>query len=219
MTSTIESTTTTHVGGAVATDRLTRFLPLAGVAFAVVAMAGNLTIGDFPDERTSVASLTSYYAKHHQSVGRGGTLLGYSVVLFALFGIAIWSRVRRSAPAVVAAGVLVGTVMVAVDSLISANTYYALGQIGGDSSTTPQALQSWHIWGSVGGIGADQIVLLLAIAAAGILSRSLPRWLAWTALALAVAHLTPLSFLAFLLFYVWAVAAGLALTLRPGREP
>lgn len=195
---------------------LTRVLPLAGVVFAVLAMAGNLTIGDFPDTDTPVGTLTRYYADHHSQVGRGGALLGYSVIFFALFGVALWSRVRRSlASPVVAGAVLLGVAMVAVNMLTSADSYYTLGQIGGDSATTPQALQSWHITGSIGGVGADSIVLLLSIAAAGILAGALPRWLAWSALVLGVLHFTPFAFFAYLLFYVWAVAAGIALTVRP----
>lgn len=194
----------------------TRWLPLTGVVFAVVAMAGNLTIGDFPDTDTSVSKLTTYYASHHADVGRGGTLLGYSVVFFALFGVALWSRVRRSAAAPVIAGaVLLGAALMAADMITSSTAYYTLGQIGGKSTTSPQALQAWHISGSVGGVDADSIVFLLALAAAGVLARALPRWLAWSALLLAVMHFTPLGFLAFLLFYVWAAAAGIALTVRP----
>jgi hypothetical protein len=189
---------------------------LTGVVFAVVAMAGNLTIGDFPDTDTRVGKLTTYYTSHHADVGRGGALLGYSVIFFAMFGLALWSRVRRSAaPQVIAGGVLLGVALVAVDMITSSNAYYTLGQIGGKSTTSPQALQAWHIGGSVGGVGADSIVFLLAVAAAGILARALPRWLAWSALVLAVMHFTPLGFLAFLLFYVWAIAAGIALTVRP----
>ena len=192
--------------------RLSRLLPLTGIVFAVLAMAGNLTIDAFPDTDAPVGKLTSYYADHHTQIGRGGLLLGYSVVFFALFGVALWSRVRRSAPPVVTATVLIGTALVSANMLTSADTYYTLGQIGGQSATTVQALQAWHIAGSAGGAGADSIVLLLGIAAAGILARALPRWLGWTALVLAVMHFTPFGFLAFLLFYVWAVAAGIALT-------
>jgi hypothetical protein len=204
----------THVDGA--GPGWTRWLPLSGVLFAVVAMAGNVAIGDFPDTDTSIGKLTTYYASHHTDVGRGGTLLGYSAVFFALFGIALWSRVRRSAAApVIAGGVLLGAALVAVDMIASSNAYYTLGQIGGKATTSPQALQAWHVAGSVGGVGAASIVFLLAIASAGILAQALPRWLAWSALVLAVMHFTPLGFLAFLLFYVWAVAAGIALTVRP----
>src|SRR4051812_17368188 len=93
-TATIEANTTAArqlpagAGGA----RLTRMLPLAGVVFAVVAMAGNFTIGDFPDTDTPISKLTTYYAGHHSQVGRGGALLGYSVIFFAVFGIALWER-------------------------------------------------------------------------------------------------------------------------------
>jgi hypothetical protein len=198
--------------GARGASRLERVLPLTGVLFAVLAMAGNLTIGDFPDIDTPTGKLTAYYADHHAQVGRGGMLLGYSVVFFALFGVAVWSRIRRNAPPVVAGAILIGTALVSASMLTSADTYYTLGQIGGKSETTVQALQAWHITGSVGGAGADSIVLLLAIAAAGIVARALPRWLAWSALVLALMHFTPFGFLAFLLFYVWAFAAGIALT-------
>jgi hypothetical protein len=214
------TTAAAHASGTVARDdggdRLARVLPLSGAVFAVLAAAGNLTIGPFPDEDASLTRLTTYYADHHTQVGRGGALLGYSVVFFALFGIALWWRVRRSAAApVVAAGVALGTAMVAVSMLTSANTYYALGRVAAEPTTSPQALQSWHIGGAVGGVGADSTVLLLALAAAGILARALPRWLAWSALVLSVMHLTPLGFLASLLFYGWALAAGIALTVRP----
>jgi hypothetical protein len=196
--------------------RLTRLLPLTGVIFAVLAVAGNLTIDAFPDSDTPVGKVTAYYASHHTQVGRGGALLGYSVIFFALFGVALWWRVRRSAASpVIAATVLLGTALVAVNMLTSANTYDTLGQIAGQPTTSPQALQAWHITGSIGGIGADSIILLLAIAAAGILARAVPRWLAWSALLLAVMHFTPLGFTAYLLFYVWAFAAGIALTVRP----
>jgi hypothetical protein len=201
-----------------AQDRVTRLLPLAGIAFAVLAMAGNLTIDAFPDINTPIGKLSAYYAHHHTQVGRGGLLLGYSVVFFVLFGVALWGRARQSASPAIAGTVLVGTAMVAVNGLTSADSYYTLGQIADKSETTPAALQSWHIAGSVGGAGADSIVLLLGVAAAGLLARALPRWLAWSALVLAIMHFTPLGFLAFLLFYAWAVAAGIALTMRPSSD-
>lgn len=198
-------------------ERLARALPLAGVGFAVLSMGGNLTIGDFPDSDTPVGQLTSYYAAHHATVGRGGLLLGYATVFFALFGVALWSRIRRDAASpVLAAATLVGTAMVAVGMTFAADTYLNLGDISTHGTLTPGALQALHIGGAVGGTGADSIVFLLPIAAAGILTRALPRWLAWSALLLAVMHLTPLGFLAYLLFHLWALLAGITLTVRPG---
>jgi hypothetical protein len=197
-------------------DRLVRLLPLSGVVFAVLSMAGNLTIDKFPEPDTPISQLSAYYAGHHAQLGRGGALLGYSVVFVALFGVALWSRARQlRAPAVITGALVVGTAMMAGAMLTGADAFLALGQIGGKSSVTPQALQAWHINASVGGFGADTVVLMLAVAAGGILVRAFPRWLAWTALALAALTVTPLGFFAYLLFHLWAVAAGVALTLRP----
>lgn len=202
-------------------DRLVRLLPLSGVAFAVLSIAGNLTIDKFPEPDTSITKLSVYYADHHAQLGRGGTLLGYSVVFIALFGVALWSRARvLRAPAVISGALLVGTAMVAGTMISGADAFQTLGQIGGKSTVAPPALQAWHINASAGGFGADFVVLMLAVAAAGILVRAFPRWLAWAALALAVLMFTPLGFFAYLLFHLWAIAAGITLTLRPVRtEP
>lgn len=199
---------------------LTRALPLAGVAFAVLSAVGNLVIGDFPDSDTSTGKLISFYGRHHASVAHGGMLLGYATMFFAFFGVALWSRIRRSsAPAIVAAAVVVGTAMVAIEMMIGADTYLNLGQVSTQANIAPAALQALHIGGAVGGTGADSVVFLLAIAAAGIFSRALPGWLAWSALVLAIMHLTPLGFLAYLLFHLWALAAGITMTVRPTPPP
>ena len=195
--------------------QLERLLPLAGVAFAVLSAAGNLTIGPFPDETTSVPELVKFYAGHHANVALGGTLLGYSTVFFGFFAIALWWRARRFASHVVAATVLLGASMVAVGFSLSADTYLNLGQVSTESNLSGPALQAMHVGGAVGGTGAGSVIFLLAIAAAGLTGRALPRWLSWSALVLGILHLTPLSFLAYLLFHLWAVAAGVALTLRP----
>jgi len=199
---------------------LIRVLPLTGAAFAVLSMAGNLVIGDFPDSDTSTGKLISFYGRHHASIGHGGMLLGYATIFFAFFGVALWSRIRcSSAPAILATAVLVGATMVALDMMISADTYLNLGQVSTKANVAPAALQALHIGGAVGGTGADSVVFLLAIAAAGILGRALPGWLTWSALVLAIMHLTPLAFLAYLLFHLWAFLAGITMTVRPTPTP
>lgn len=113
---------------------------------------------------------------------------------------------------------LVGTAVAALAAVISADQYYNLGSIGAKANIDPAALQALHIGGAIGGVGGDSFLFLLPVAVAGIAARALPRWLAWSALVLAVLHLTPLGFLAYLLFLVWALVAGIALTLRPGTD-
>jgi len=76
------------------------------------------------------------------------------------------------------------------------------------------------------GAGSDTItgdgglmILLLALAAAGIAYRALPRWLGWSALPLGLVQLTPIGFFAGLLFLVWTAVAGVYLTVRPAAPP
>lgn len=72
---TVESPTVPH-GAPV----LTRVPAVAGVAFAALTIAGDLTIGEFPRGDTSPDELVSYYQAHHTTVAIGGLLLTLAAV-------------------------------------------------------------------------------------------------------------------------------------------
>jgi hypothetical protein len=61
------------------------------------------------------------------------------------------------------------------------------------------------------------MILLVAVGVAGILSRAIPRWLAWPALLLGIVQISPIGFLASLLAVVWVAVTGIVLVLRPNR--
>jgi hypothetical protein len=63
---------------------------------------------------------------------------------------------------------------------------YALLGIGADDAVIPAVLHAWQI-GTVLGGGT---LLMLDVFAAGVPSRALPRWLAWSALVLGIAEFT-----------------------------
>lgn len=195
-----------------ADDAVARWLPLAGVAYAAMQVAGNLVIDKFPDEHTSTGKLVDYYATHHAQVQRGGELLAFSGLFLGLFvaGLVVRCRHHFGAAAVIAVG---GAAMLAAE-VTSGSTYALLGAIGTVSTVDPAALQAWHIAGAAFGIGVASMVFLIGVALAGIAGDAVPRWIAWSALVLALAHLTPFGFLASLLALPWAVAAGLAVALR-----
>jgi hypothetical protein len=193
-----------------------RLAALGGVGFLVASLASDLVIGPFPGPDTPPAQLVSFYAAHHAQVQAGGILLAASGIFFILFGTAVWARIQQMAARPLLAGLtIIATALAGVTTLISAGTYGILGDIGGLHGVAPAALQAWHIMGSDGSL-ADSFstfLFLLAVAGAGILARALPRWLAWTALPLAILQLVPsqIGFLASLVFLVWTVAAGVAL--------
>jgi hypothetical protein len=62
------------------------------------------------------------------------------------------------------------------------------------------------------------MIVLLAISAAAIAGRALPRWLGWIALPLGLVQLTPLGFFGGLVFWAWAAIAGVYMAARPLRD-
>lgn len=199
-----------------------RLTPLAGAGFTALTAAAFFVIGPNPDSDTPAPKITTFYAAHHDRLYLGGILLAYAAILFALFGAAIWERTRRAGQHRIAAGVaLAGTAVAAAGQLATATTYVTLGDIGGKPATTAGALQALHVTGSelslatAGGIE----LLLLAVAAAGIMARVFPRWLAWSAFIIGILQLViPVGFTAFLLFLPWALAASIVMITRPARE-
>jgi hypothetical protein len=196
--------------------RLSRLAPLAGLGYAVLMVAGDLTIGKFPDSGTPVSELTSFYATHHVHVAAGGMIFAWATILLAVFGCALWNRARSAdAPPTAAAAVLIGTAAAAVGGIQEASTYWNLGHIGTQTQIAPGALQAWHVAGSEGGLGGGVAILLLAIGVSAIVSRALPRSLAWGAVVLGLLQITPVGFFASLLFLLWAAVTGAVLVIRP----
>lgn len=198
--------------------RLSRFVPLAGVLSVALTVAGYSAIGPFPGSNTPLSKLTSFYAAHHGRVSAGGMLLAWATILFAFFGVAVWARIRRTGlHPLVAGAALVGTAVAVAGDLFGASTYSMLGDIGHQQTTSPAALQAWHILGSEGnlvGVGGIAI-LLLAVALAGILAGAFPRWLAWPAVVIGILQLTPIGFLASLVFLLWTLVASIVMFARP----
>jgi hypothetical protein len=191
--------------------RLARLAPLAGVAYAVATIAGDLVIGEFPDTGASTVKLHAYYAAHHGHVAAGGMIFAWSTLLLAVFGCALWSRVRAAGGHVaVAAAVLVGTAVAVAETAQEASGFLTLGDAATKAGVSPSALQALHVSASAGALGAGMAILLLAVGS----SRIVPRWLAWPAVVLGLLQLTPVGFFASLAFLLWAAVAGVILTLR-----
>ena len=199
------------------TRTLHRIAPLAGVLFAGLSLAGDFTIGPFPDGSTPAADLPVYYAAHGSHVALGGTLMSLGGVFFAIFAAAMWARARGAVPAVVSGVLLLGAAVDTMADLNSGALYNLLGGIGPERDVTPQALQALHIYGAEFGVGGGAALFLLGVAVAGIGYRAVPRWLAWTGLVLGIAQFapSPYGFFASMILLLWAAAAGITLALRP----
>jgi hypothetical protein len=201
-------------------NRLVRIVPLAGVVYLVLEVAGNGSIGNFPDSDTPIAKLIPFYVGHHASIARGGFLLHYAALALAVFLVGIWARARRTGVHTLVSGALLaGTAVTVAAAFAEAGVYSTLGFVGAHQSViTPAALQAWHVNGAGGGATTGDgglMIVLLAISAGSIAGGALPRWLGWIALPLGLVQLTPLGFFGGLVFWVWAAVAGIYMAARP----
>lgn len=191
-----------------------RAAALAGTGFALASVAADLIIGKFPDSNTPLASLTTFYAHHHARVAAGGLVQAWAAILLAVFAAVLYVRLRERGQHPVATVVaLIGAAVAVVGTLGDGTAYWLLGHIGNERGIGAGALQAWHILGSEGTLvsGGGTAVFLLGVAAAG----TLPRWLTWPAVAIGLLQLTPVGFLASLLFLAWIAVAGVLLAVRP----
>jgi len=195
-----------------------RIAGLAGLAFAVLTVAGNGSIGSFPDGDSPLAKIVANDTGRHADIARGGALLYWAALFFAIFAVALWARVRGSVHPFIAGAVLVGAAVEFAQQLAGADTYSTLGFIAGKHTVAPAALQALHIEGAgndlVTGTGGLAL-MLLAVGAAALAGGTLPRWLGWVALPLGLLQLTPLGFFAGAVFWLWAAVAGIVLAVRP----
>jgi hypothetical protein len=203
------------------TSRLQSFALLSGVGFTVLTAVGYLLMGKNPEPDASVSAITNYWRSHHAHAQTAGILLAYGTVFFALFGVAIWSRIRSSSTnPFVAGAALIGTAVATVGLFASAMIYFSLGALANKGTTLDATTQTLHALGSelsfpvAGGVE----LLLLSVALAGIAGRTFPRWVAWSALVIGIMQLTTLGFTAFLVFLLWSLVAGLALTARAQKR-
>jgi hypothetical protein len=206
------------------TSRLGRLVPLAGAGSAVLTAVAYLVIGSNPDSDASTATITAYYAVHHAHDFAGGILLTYAAVLAALFGVAVWARIRETdLHPVVAGAALAGTVIAAISDLAYAGTWSTLGNVGTMHTISPGAIQSLHLVASGGSLAdaAGLGILLLAFATAGLKASVFPRVMTWSALVLGILQFVPtpgvFGFFAGLLVLPWMFAAGVSMFRRADR--
>lgn len=193
-------------------ERLLRLLPLAGVCYGVLLVAGDLTIDRFPEGNSRPAELVAWYAAHHGHLAAGGLLLGLSAISLCLFVAGIAAR-AWGAPAVAALLAVCGSAA-AVSELQSASGYVFLARISAETNLDPTALQALHQQSSEGGFMGATIAFLVAVLVAAVAIRTIPVWLGVAGAVIAVGLLTPAFFLASLVFALWCVVTGIMLATR-----
>lgn len=199
---------------------LQRLLPLSGVVFLVLAIAGFMIAGDTPRSDASAEKVAAFYADNYSNGIVASYVLAWAAPFVVLFGIVVGTRFWRSAgegipvfPIVVISGAAIsGAGFLAASAL-----HFAVseGAKHGYSTETLQGLSGLDQDAQViftGGLG------ILLLGAAGVLTHreGIYRWLGWTALVLGVGIYVPfgVGLIAVALTVIWVVTLSTILTIR-----
>ena len=202
-------------------SRWERLAPLTGVAFAVLAILGNLIQGSPPDFVDDPQKIVDFYTDNPDAI-----LLGMNLALVSLVFL-VWflSSLRRALLAAEGgdgrlAAVAFGGGLLVTAMLLAGFALNALGALRADEDGTIAAEVAVVLQdGSsiLQGLAATMamVVLLAATAVVTLRFRALPAWLGWASLVLAVIGLIgPISWVLLLLFPLWVLATSIVLYQR-----
>ena len=199
--------------------RVTRFLPLSGIAFVALVVLSITVGGGTPDPAASPEEVASFYQDELTRQRLAASMLAASMPFLLFFASslaafrwpgdldsrAVWRHVLFGGSVIAAATIAIGVLI----RLALAN--------GSDGGVAPEALQALNVLEShvVYALVASFGVMMLG-AAGWLLGRErIYGWLGWTALTLGIALFLPfLGVLALLLSAVWVVVASVVLSAR-----
>ena len=199
---------------------LRRLLPLSGVVFLVLAIAGFMIAGDTPRSDASAEKVAAFYADNYSNGIAASYVLAWAAPFVVLFGIVLGTtfwRSRSEGIPVFPIVVISGATISAAGFLAASALHFAVseGAKHGYSAQTLQGLSGLDQDAQViftGGLG------ILLLGAAGVLAHreGIYRWLGWTGLVLGVGIYVPfgVGLIAVALTVIWVATLSIILTIR-----
>jgi hypothetical protein len=190
--------------------------PLTGILFVVLVIVAFAVGGETPDVDDSARKVVDFYVDNdsQQQIAAGLLALGCVALLFFLGSLRTALRAAAGDEGGLSTVVLVGGVMIAVGVSIFAGIGFTLGDAADDlpasATMALNALNSDLFFPVAVGTAVFNLGLALAILRHG----GLPRPLAWLALLVGIAGLTPAGFFAFVATGIVVVWASIALTMQ-----
>lgn len=187
---------------------------VAGIAFAALVVAGNALQGSTPALHGDAEAVVDFYTDKPTRIAIAMSLSLLSLFFLAWFLAAFASAFdgldevhRRARRAATGASAALIALLAGGFALNAAGALRA-----GDAGISPESAVVFYDGGlALTGLAAPlaMAVLLAATARVVLRSRTLPRWFGILSAALAVLGIvTPLSFVLFLIFPLWVVAAA-----------
>jgi len=193
-------------------------VPLTGVAFIVLLIAGFIVGGEPPDADEPVQEIVDFYVDDKDSIEAGVFLLALSTLFFIFFANYLRTLFRETS---LSATILVGAAIFVVGGAIDGTILIALAEAADDiEPASVQALQA--LWDNdFLPLAVGISVFLVSVGLSILRTTVLPKWLGWVTLVLALVSVTPVGFIAFpgtgLLILVLSV--WLALRARRAATP
>jgi hypothetical protein len=173
--------------------------------------------GETPDTGDSPQKILSFYNDNDSEQMFSSALLAWGTVFF-LFFLGVLRSTLRAAEAGIARLSTVafgGGIVLALGMLSFAGFTFTLADAADhltpDAAQALNALNSDFFFPVAAGLGT----LMIATGIVSIRARAFPAWLAWPALVIGIAAVTPIGFFAFLLFGLWTLAASVVLWRAP----
>jgi hypothetical protein len=198
-------------------DRYSRFVPLTGALFAVLAILALVTgPGETPEGDERPLKVFHFYSSHASEVETSGILFTIAFLAFVLFAGTLRAYMRRTAGVEsLATLTLAGAVVITAGAGVGGGIEFGLGQ--NIDHVTPQVAQTLNLASQgaffpaiVGGF-----VYALSSGLAILRGAALPRWLGWVAIVMAIAFVVPPAFIvAFALIILWSLAVAVLMFLR-----
>jgi hypothetical protein len=191
--------------------------PLTGVVFVALVVIAFIISGESPDTGDSPQKILSFYNDNDSEQMFSSALLAWGTVFF-LFFLGVLRSTLRAAEAGIARLSTVafgGGIVLALGMLSFAGFTFTLADAADhltpDAAQALNALNSDFFFPVAAGLGT----LMIATGIVSIRARAFPAWLAWPALVIGIAAVTPIGFFAFLLFGLWTLAASVVLWRAP----
>lgn len=185
---------------------------ITGAVFAILLVASFAVTGETPGADEPAQEVVAFYTENDSKVTLSAILSALSAIFLLFFVGSLYSVLRSNdgnrGLSVVAHA---GGVVAAVGILIFAGLTFTLGDVADDlepaAAQTLSALNADFFFPLAGGLAT----LLFSTGLAAVRTRVLPAWLAWAAVVIAVATITPAGFFAFLASIAWILVTSIVL--------